>query len=229
MPLLVDSLIVIGLATVSLGNIQEADGPRAHTFVVRNEGRQAVSLLQGYTSCGCTTIHFPKDKVMQPHDTAHVLLRFNPRGKGGEFHEVGTLTYAPTTSSESSFSKSSASKPTSSSAGQAARRKRLQLTLTGTCTTSEETLLRQFPVRISESLRLSADRFDLGRLRIGESRERTVVVLHRDEQDRRERVVVRFTADAKLGRGLHHIKHPIRVTSGGRTLTLHVTLDVLIQ
>lgn len=46
------------------------------------------------------------------------------------------------------------------------------MTLTGTCITSEETLLRQFPVRISDHLRLSTDRFDLGVMRQGESKER---------------------------------------------------------
>ena len=192
------------MATVSLGTIQEADGTKEHAFWLRNAGTEAVTLQQGYTSCGCTTIDFAKGARLLPGDSSRVTLRFNPRGKGGEFHEQGTIEYGES-------------------------RKRVNLALVGNCVTSEETLLRQFPVRISESLRLSADRFDLGRLRIDESRERTVVVLHRDEQDRRERVVVRFTADAKLGRGLHHIKHPIRVTSGGRTLTLHVTLDVLIQ
>lgn len=46
------------------------------------------------------------------------------------------------------------------------------MTLTSTCITSEETLLRQFPVRISDHLRLSTDRFDLGVMRQGESKER---------------------------------------------------------
>ncbi len=45
------------------------------------------------------------------------------------------------------------------------------MTLTGTCITSEETLLRQFPVRINDHLRLSTDRFDLGVMRQGESKE----------------------------------------------------------
>lgn len=55
--LLVDSLVVVGLATVSLGTIQEADGVKEHSFWLRNAGQEAVVLHQGYTSCGCTTIH----------------------------------------------------------------------------------------------------------------------------------------------------------------------------
>jgi hypothetical protein len=48
-----------------------------------------------------------------------------------------------------------------------------EVVVTGyTCITSEETLLRQFPVRISDHLRLPTDRFDLGVMRQGESKER---------------------------------------------------------
>ena len=56
--------------------------------------------------------------------------------------------------------------------GEPGARKRVSMTLTGTCITSEETLLRQFPVRISDHLRLPTDRFDLGVMRQGESKER---------------------------------------------------------
>lgn len=91
--LLVDSLVVVGLATVSLGTIQEADGVKEHSFWLRNAGQEAVVLHQGYTSCGCTTIHFDKVRQLAPGDSSKVTLRFNPRGKGGEFHEMGTIEY----------------------------------------------------------------------------------------------------------------------------------------
>ena len=190
------------MATVSLGTIQEADGIQQRTFVVRNDGSKAVSLRQGYTSCGCTQIFFAKDRVLQSRDTAHVVLLFNPRGKGGEFHEVGTLVY-----------------------GQ--QRKRVQLTLTGNCVTSEETLLRQFPIRITDDLRLSVNRFDLGRMHVGDTKERTVVILHRDEGDRRERITIRYTADSKA-KGLQHISYPFETVSKGRKQQLIIKLDLFI-
>ena len=65
----------------------------------------------------------------------------------------------------------------------------LQSSMSGTCITSEETLLQQFPIRISDDLRLSTNRFDLGYMKAGETKERGVVVLHRDERDRKERIV----------------------------------------
>jgi hypothetical protein len=197
--MMLDSLIVIGLATISLGNIQEADGVKEHTFWLRNCGNQKVMLAQGYTSCGCTTIHFEKDKAVAPGDSTAVTLRFNPRGKGGEFEEVGTIVY-----------------------GQ--KHKRLQMSLIGHCITSEETLLRQFPIRVSDTLRLSTNRFDLGIMHQGETKERTVVVLHRNK-NQTSMAPIRFTVDAKTPKGLQHIVYPIKV--GGQQV--NITLDVLVK
>ena len=202
--LLADTLIVIGLATVNLGTIQETDGVKQRTFWLRNAGKSTVTIQQGYTSCGCTTIHFTKNKAIASGDTAAVTLRFNPRGKGGEFEEMGTVVYGRD-------------------------KKRLNLSMVGTCVTSEETLMRQFPIRVSDDLRLSADRFDLGYMRVGESKERHVVVLHRDEKNRKESIPVRFTVDAKMPKGLQHIPCKIETKVRGRRQTLTVILDVIIK
>ena len=144
--LVVDTLVVLGMATISLGNIQEVDGIKEHDFWLRNAGQEAVTLQQGYTSCGCTTIQFANGKSVEPGDSTCVTLRFNPQGKGGEFEETGTIVYGP-------------------------NRKRIHLSMVGTCITSEETLMRQFPVRISDNIRLSTNRFDLGIMHVGETKE----------------------------------------------------------
>lgn len=200
--LLTDSLVVIGMATVSLGTIQEADGTKEHAFWLRNAGTEAVTLQQGYTSCGCTTIDFAKGARLLPGDSSRVTLRFNPRGKGGEFHEQGTIEYGES-------------------------RKRVNLALVGNCVTSEETLLRQFPVRVNDRLRLSTDHYDMGRMRVGETRERTVVVLHRDEQDRKDVLTIRYHADGKQ-RGLQHVDYPLKIHSGQQVLTFVIRLDVYV-
>ncbi|MBQ8463879.1 MAG: DUF1573 domain-containing protein [Prevotella sp.] len=195
-----DSLVVIGLATLSLGTIQEADGVVERSFWVRNAGTEAVTLMQGYTSCGCTTIQFAKDSALAPGDSTSVLLRFNPRGKGGEFYEQGTLVYGP-------------------------HRKRLQMALEGTCMSSEETLMRQFPIRVSDRIRLSADRFDLGVMRVGETKERGVVVLDMTDSQHRQRIPVTLTVTQEMPKGVQHI--PRRLKWGGEEFT--VTLDVNIR
>ena len=199
-----DTLVAIGLATLSLGTIQEADGVQERTFWLRNAGTEAVTLVQGYTSCGCTTIQFDKDKSIAVGDSTKVILRFNPQGKGGEFEETGTIVYGP-------------------------NRKRVNLSMVGTCITSEETLMRQFPVRISDQIRLSADHFDLGIMHISETKERNVIILHRDENNRQERIPITFTVDANTPKGLQHIPYPIKTLVQGKEQTLTITLDVLVK
>ena len=199
-----DTLVAIGLATLSLGTIQEADGVQERTFWLRNAGTEAVTLVQGYTSCGCTTIQFDKDKSIAVGDSTKVILRFNPQGKGGEFEETGTIVYGP-------------------------NRKRVNLSMVGTCITSEETLMRQFPIRISDQIRLSADHFDLGIMHISETKERNVIILHRDENNRQERIPITFTVDANTPKGLQHIPYHIKTTVQGKEQTLTITLDVLVK
>ena len=210
--LLTDSLIIIGLASVSLGTIQEADGPQEHTFWLLNTGTQAVTLQQGYTSCGCTTIRFDQQAVIPPADSTAVTLHFNPRGKGGEFHEVGTLRYAPVT------------------AQGVATSQHIHMTLTGTCIASEETLMKQFPIRISDELRMSVDHFDLGYMSIGQQKERSVVLLHRGpDGDRQERHKVTFRVDEQTPKGLQHVVRELKTTDGYTEVTLKVTLDVIVK
>lgn len=202
--LVADTLVAIGFATISLGTIQEADGVQERTFWLRNDGTEAVTLVQGYTSCGCTTIQFAKDESIAVGDSTSVVLRFNPQGKGGEFEETGTIVYGP-------------------------NRKRINLSMVGTCITSEETLMRQFPVRISDEIRLSTNRFDLGIMHVGDSKERGVVVLHRNENNRQERIAIKLTVDANTPKGLQHIPYLIKTKVKGKELTLTITLDVLIK
>ena len=202
--LVTDTLVAIGFATISLGTIHEADGIQERTFWLRNEGTETVSLVQGYTSCGCTTIQFAKDEPIAVGDSASIVLRFNPQGKGGEFEETGTVVYGT-------------------------HRKRVQLSLVGTCITSEETLMRQFPVRISDEIRLSTNRFDLGIMHVGETKDRNVVILHRNENNRQERVAIKFAVDANTPKGLQHIPYLIKTKVNGKEHTLTITLDVFIK
>jgi len=177
--------------------LQEADGVQERIFWLRNDGQEVVSLQQGYTSCGCTTIQFAKDEPIGIGDSTSVTLRFNPRGKGGEFEEVGTIVYG-------------------------SHKKRIQLSLVGTCITSEETLMRQFPIRISDDIRLSAERF-------GETKERNVIILHRNDNNRQERIPISFTPDGKTPKGLQHIAKPIILSSKGQKKAINITLDVIIK
>ena len=202
--LLADTLVVIGLATASLGTIQETGGVQEHTYWLRNDGTETVMLQQGYTSCECTTIDFDRYAQVQPGDSSRVTLRFNPQGRGGDFTVTGTVVYGT-------------------------ERKRVKLSMTGNSILSEETLMKRYPVAVSDHLRLSTDRFDLGILHPGETRERNVVVLHRDENDRTETLTVTFTPDDKTPKGLQHIPYTVVTTEQGKQRQLVITLDVMIK
>ena len=79
---------------------------------------------------------------------------------------------------------------------------------------------------MSDRLRLSANRFDLGIMHVGETKQRTVVLLHRDDGDRREPVTITFTPTADTPKGLQHIDYPIG-TPGQEGLTIR--LDVVVK
>ncbi len=203
--LIADTLVVIGLATASLGTIQETGGLQEHTYWLRNDGSQAVTLQQGYTSCECTTMEFDRYAQVQPGDSTAVTLRFNPQGRGGDFTVTGTVVYGE-------------------------QRKRVRLSMTGNSILSEETILKRYPVAIGDDLRLSTDRFDLGVMHPGETKERSVVVLHRDENDRTESLAITYTPDDKTPRGLQHIPYTLTTTTvQGKQQQLTITLDVMIK
>ena len=108
-------------------------------------------------------------------------------------------------------------------------RKRVKLAMTGNSILSEETLMRRYPIAVSDNLRLSTDRFDLGIMHPGETKERSVVVLHRDENDRTETLSISYTPDAKAPRGLQHIPYTVTTTEQGKERQLTITLDVMIK
>ena len=199
-----DTLVVIGLATASLGTIQETGGVQEHTYWLRNDGTEAVTLQQGYTSCECTTIEFDRYAQVLPGDSSRVTLRFNPQGRGGEFIVSGTVVYG-------------------------SERKRVKLAMTGTSILSEETLMKRFPIAVNDNLRLSTDRFDLGVMHIDETKERSVVILHRDENDRTESLSITFTPDDKTPKGLQHVPYTVVTSEQGKQRQLTITLDVMIK
>lgn len=202
--MVVDSLVVVGLAVASLGTINESNGIQIYTFNVANTGNETVKLQQGYTSCGCTTIEFPTDSIINPNDTAQIALHFNPSGKGGEFYENATIVYGKS-------------------------RKRFQLALEGTCITSEETLLKQFPIFINDDIRISTNTFDIGIMHFGDSKVRYIAVLHKDENNRQESIPIKITAEEKLGKGIKHIKKTIYTITKGKKIGIDINMDMLIK
>lgn len=200
----IDSLIAIGAATLSLGTINETDGRQERTFWLRNVGTESVSIVQGYTSCGCVSLQYPLGETIHPGDSVRAVLSFDPQGKGGEFYERGTIVYG-------------------------SPRKRLNLALEGHCLTSEETLYRQFPVKINDDIRLSSNCYDLGVMSVGESKTRHIVVLHRDEGNRKEYIPVKIEATSSMGRGVKRIERLIKTMRKNEEINIPVYFDLKIR
>lgn len=200
--MLAEKIVVLGVSALSLGTFNEADGEQKATFWIGNTGDEPVTLVQGYTSCGCTTIDFEKNAVIAPGDSTCVFLTFNPQGRGGEFLESGTIVYGN-------------------------GRQRVTMTISGSCISSEETLLRQFPIRLADNLRVSADSFDLGIMSVGHEKTVNVVVLHRNQGDRRELIPVTFKPSATMRQGVHHVAQYISTSDGKHTIK--ITLSFRLQ
>lgn len=200
--MLAEKIVVLGISALSLGTFNEADGEQKATFWIANTGDEPVTLVQGYTSCGCTTMDFQKDAVVAPGDSTCVILTFNPQGRGGDFLESGTIVYGK-------------------------ERQRVTMTISGSCISSEETLLRQFPIRLADNLRISADSFDLGVMSVDGEKEVNVVVLHRDEGDRREIIPITFKPSATMDWGVHHVDQYVKTGDGKHTIK--ITLSFRLQ
>lgn len=200
-------LTVSGLSVLNIGTIKEVDGCVDRNFWLRNDGTESVVLLQGYTSCGCTTIEFDKDSWVQPGDSTLVSLHFNPRGKGGEFYESGTIGYSTSVDGE---------------------RQRVQIALEGDCITSEETLLKQHPVKVCEGLRISSDYFNLGYMQLGQTKDLFVSVLHQNENNRTELLPVHVSTDG-LPKGKQVLEHKLQAIHNGKKQTISIKLDIYIK
>lgn len=242
-------LVPIGLATILLGTIHEEDGVQQHQFWLRNDGAEAVVLQQGYASCHCTTIDFEQGATVAPGDSTCVTLRFNPQGKGGEFYESGTVKYGRPTPDSSlggrgvdtaltdSLSKEAIQLINDEETSPLTPREGVgggsfTVALSGTCITSEETLLQQFPVQLNDHLSLTRNRFDFGIMSHGSQRTAYVTLLHWDEDRRKETIPITFTADrgtAQKGGAVSHIPLTLTTTDGGESLNFTITIDVIVK
>ena len=102
----------------------------------------------------------------------------------------------------------------------------------GTCVTSEETLLKQYPVQLNDHLSLSRNRFDFGIMAPGSQRTVYVTVLHWDEERRKETLPVTFIADsekAEKSGGVSHIPVTLTTLDGGKPFEFAVTIDVVVK
>ena len=193
---------------VTLGVIMEADGHVSHGYTLINEGQDSVVLLQGYTSCHCTTIQFAQGDTLAPGDSTTVVLTFNPQGKGGDFYESGTVAYAPLDSVRK---------------GGNYLRSRIQVAMEGTCITSDETLQRQYPISITDAIRIARKNFDFGIMSRGETRQMGVA-LYDTATGTKASVPVTLTITDSMPQGVNKIER--KVEWGGVAIPVSIRVRV---
>jgi hypothetical protein len=64
------------------------------TFRLTNTGNSPLVITDAQTTCGCTVPTWPKDKPIQPGESAEIKVEFNTAGKGGgrQMKDVTLLT-----------------------------------------------------------------------------------------------------------------------------------------
>lgn len=195
-------IISVLAASMSFGTIHDDGGSVSHLFWLRNDGANSVRVIQTFPSCGCTSISYNPVDYIQPHDSVGVNVTYNPRHRGGEFYETATVVLASTTDTTS-----------------------VTLSIEGNVITSEETLLRQFPIRRG-NVRLTTDTLNMGEVRREEQKTMYVGVLTDLQKGEKTSVPVTFLADDKVGWGAQYIKRCIPIRNG-RTETIVINAVVL--
>ena len=197
-------IIAAAVASFNFGILQERGGSVSHRFMLRNDNPVAVRICQTYPSCGCTTIACDTSLVA-PHDSVAVDVTFNPLNRGGDFYETASVVMASTADTTV-----------------------VTLSVEGTVVTSEETLMRQYPVR-QGTVRLTADTLSMGEVSRGSSKTMYVGVLYDLRTGQRQSIPVTFSASDATGWGAvsKTLRIPLRGGSGRSEATVVVNAIVI--
>ncbi|MCM1504726.1 MAG: DUF1573 domain-containing protein [Muribaculum sp.] len=84
------SKIKIPEKSFDFGNIQEADGPVSHEFIIENVGEAPLIVISANAQCGCTTPIIPKEPI-KSGEKASINVTYNPSGRPGEFQKTITV------------------------------------------------------------------------------------------------------------------------------------------
>ena len=89
--------------------------------------------------------------------------------------------------------------------------------------------MRQFPIRLTDHLRLSTNHFDIGILPRGSSKTVNVVVLHREDNDRQELIPITCEADSSLPNGINHLHPILQIQEGDHEVEAEISIDLLVR
>ena len=69
------------------GDIEEANGNVAYTFMFKNTGASELSVEEVVADCGCTTPEWTQGNV-KPGETGFIKAEYNPENRPGAFHKT---------------------------------------------------------------------------------------------------------------------------------------------
>lgn len=84
--------ISVNETSFNFGNINEADGPASHIFLIKNTGSAPLVITRVTASCGCTQPEYSKEPIA-PGKTGELKITFDPKGRPGPFHK-SVLVYS---------------------------------------------------------------------------------------------------------------------------------------
>ena len=83
--------ITVDKTVYDFGTIKENDGSVSTSFIITNNSKEAILLVNVGTSCGCTAPIWTKEPI-DPGKTGEVTVTFNPKGRIGLFNKTITVT-----------------------------------------------------------------------------------------------------------------------------------------
>lgn len=158
--------VIVAIAAINIGTVLDTDSPISRDYWLKNDGEYGWKISNIYTSCGCTTAEFDKDKLVRQGDSICVTLTFNPEGRHGDFSQTGTVMLTDGEEQE-----------------------KTTLTIEGAVQRSEETIKRQFPYECGNGVRTSVNKLDFGLLTPG-SRKGKYIALY-NESDKVQNITIR--------------------------------------
>lgn len=145
--------VIAAIAAINIGTVLDTDSPISRDYWLKNVGEYGWKISQIYTSCGCTTAEFDKDKLVRQGDSIMVTLTFNPEGRHGDFSQTGTVMLTDGEEQEKTI-----------------------LTIEGTVQRSDATIKRQFPYECGNGVRASVNQMDYGILSAGKTKSKYVAL-----------------------------------------------------
>ena len=78
------SIAVEGNIAHDFGDINEADGPVTHIFIIKNEGEVPLVVTKVVASCGCTSPDWTKEPIA-PGKKGEIKVTYDPTGRPSAF------------------------------------------------------------------------------------------------------------------------------------------------